>query len=348
MKHAIHTTLLLAGTLLCGCHTGSSTVPPPDGSVFSENFVQIYLMNEAMTLSQHAERYIRIDFQGDLISNTGPTLRLRRAEPVLRRPHLQRPAARQSQLRTGLRPLRIRPVLPRRLRRAPFAGLVAERPRRAPDGFLPGVHPQRLPVSDIRQLIPRRLRRPDAQHLSRLHPRHNTARPARLRHDRTPRQGLLSLFHRAADARRVHLRAFAPCRRTKALATALHALLSSGIALQIHKAREAGMSFSCASATCSAADAAAARIPCTPPPCVTTQGGRVHFPAGPPQPNPYAVYTVTIFYLPLCTEQTGNVRQWKDLAACKPRKKIAKEAIRFSLGAPAGVRYFYNSQEFPF
>lgn len=75
MKHAIHTTLLLAGTLLCGCHAGSSTVPPPDGSVFSENFVQIYLMNEAMTLSQHAEQYIRIDFQGDLISNTAPARR---------------------------------------------------------------------------------------------------------------------------------------------------------------------------------------------------------------------------------------------------------------------------------
>lgn len=57
-----------------------------------------------------------------------------------------------------------------------------------------------------------------------------------------------------------------------------------------------------------------------------------------------AAYTLSFFCIPLHGEQSRAVRQWKDLAACKPRKKIAKEALRFSLGAPAGVRYLYNSQ----
>lgn len=38
--------------------------------------------------------------------------------------------------------------------------------------------------------------------------------------------------------------------------------------------------------------------------------------------------------------------QWKDLADCKPRKKIAKEAVLYSLGT-ASVRYFYNKPTIP-
>lgn len=71
MKKLLYTTLLAAG-LLYGCKDTESDVPPPDGSVYSENFVQLYILNEDIILSRYSDRYIRMEFTGEVVGNTDP------------------------------------------------------------------------------------------------------------------------------------------------------------------------------------------------------------------------------------------------------------------------------------
>lgn len=55
--------------LLVGCNEHTNTPLAPDGSVYSENFVQLYLINDRISLSSQLDRYITIEFKGKLISN---------------------------------------------------------------------------------------------------------------------------------------------------------------------------------------------------------------------------------------------------------------------------------------
>lgn len=56
-------------TILCGCSESNKQTFPPDGSVFTKNFIQIYKIPSDIKLWSFSERYIAITFEGKEITN---------------------------------------------------------------------------------------------------------------------------------------------------------------------------------------------------------------------------------------------------------------------------------------
>lgn len=75
MKNLLFTILFALCGVLYGCKDSKSDAPPPDSAIYSENFVQLYIINNDVSLSQHEGGYISMEFQGELISNSNPEQR---------------------------------------------------------------------------------------------------------------------------------------------------------------------------------------------------------------------------------------------------------------------------------